>query len=192
MSTSSRTTRDVGPSYSLARQALHWVSALLIVAAFVMGFTMARTGADSLRSTLYGTHAAVGVLITVLAIVRIVLARRGAQVVPPPGLAHWNRTLRSAVQSLALFLPLLLAVTGLVTLAANGLLTPKLHSGLYVPPELADARAQTAHHVLAWVYLSLLAIHVAGVVRYQATKGDALGRMGVRGAPARGTDRGSR
>lgn len=172
-------------AYSRARQALHWLSALLILAMFPLGYTMARTDSDSLRSALYVGHFVIGLLILVLSVARIVLSRR-QRVPAPPGMPRWNEILHTSVHRAALIVPLLLAVSGLATLATNELMPGLLRSGTVVPATLEDARAQTGHRLLAWTYLVLLATHVAGVVRYQLTKGDVLRRMGVKGIPSGG------
>lgn len=171
-------------AYTGAQQALHWTGALLILAMFPMGFTMARTGSDALRATLYAGHAIVGILIVVTSTLRIVLTRR-RPTPPPPGMPRWNEVLHLAVHRMALLVPLVLALSGVGALALNGLLPAALQPGAAIPATLEDARAQTAHRLIAWSYLALLAIHVAGVMRYQFTKGDVVRRMGVRGLPTK-------
>ncbi len=170
--------RQPATSYTRTRQALHWLGALLILAMFPMGFIMARTASDTLRSTLYGAHAVVGVLVLILAVVRIVLAAR-RPVAPPPALPKWNEALFKGVHWAALVVPLLLALSGMGTLAMNDLLPAALQPGSAVPATLADARAQTGHRLMAWTYLAILAVHVAGVMRYQFTKGNVIRRMGL-------------
>lgn len=171
--------------YTRTQQVLHWTSALLILAMFPLGFIMARTESDTLRAALYAAHGNIGMLIAVVAVVRIILGVRN-RVAPPPGLPRWNRVLHGTVHWLASLTPLLLALSGMGTLALNGLLPGALlSSGTVIPATLDNPMPRTTHFFLAWTYLALLVVHVAGVVRYQATKGDVLRRMGVRVAPAK-------
>lgn len=171
----------IAQTYDRARQGLHWLGALTILAMFPLGYVMARTADDVLRATLYRAHIVLGVTVLLLTVVRLVLAWR-RPVPPPAGLPRWNAVLHVTVHRLALIVPLVLALTGMGTIVQNDLL-PALQPGgtLAVPSVLEDARAQAGHRVLAWTYLGILAVHVAGVVRYQLTKGDVMGRMGVRG-----------
>lgn len=169
-------------SYTRGQQALHWIAALLILAMFPMGFIMARTDNEQLRATLYAAHAVVGILIAVIAVFRLVLARR-RPVSAPAGMPRWNRILHRAVQSLALIVPLVLALSGVGSLALNGLMPAILQPGATVPAELAEAGPQTVHRLLAWLYIGLLVMHVGGVMRYQFTKGNVMARMGVSGVP---------
>ena len=180
-----------GDRYTASRQALHWIAALLIISMFPLGSIMARTDSDTLRTTLYGVHAAIGLLIAVLAVVRIVLRRRDP-VGPPPGLPRWNRVLRENVHRLALFVPLVLALTGVGTIAQNDL-GPILQSGgaRTVPATLDEAGAQSGHRLIARIYIAILVLHVAGVVRHQIGKGDVLSRMGVRAFAGKGGREGS-
>lgn len=179
----------IAEDYTLAQQRLHWISALLILAMFPMGLVMARTDAADVRSALYAAHLIDGLIIAVLSVVRIVLARR-RPVAPPPGLPRWNEALNSAVHVLALLVPLVLALSGAAALITNGLMPGVLQPGVTIPAVLEDARAQTAHRLIAYGYVALLAVHVAGVMRYQFTKGDVMARMGVRGFPGVATTAG--
>lgn len=170
-------------TYTRTRQVLHWLAALLILLMFPMGWVMARTDSEQLRAGLYAGHALVGVLVAVIAVVRLVLARRRPAALPP-GLPRWNQVLYRGVHVLALVVPLVLALSGVATLALNGLMPGVLQSGAVVPAELTETAPQNVHRVLSWLYIAILALHVGGVLRYQFTKGDVLGRMGVRsGAP---------
>lgn len=165
--------------YTRTQQAMHWLAALLILLMFPMGWVMARTDSEQLRAALYAGHAIVGVLIAVIAVVRLVLARR-RPVAVPPGLPRWNEVLYRGVHVLALVVPLVLALSGLGTLAFNGLMPGVLQPGAVIPAELTETGPQSVHRALSWLYIAILAMHVGGVLRYQFTKGDVLGRMGVR------------
>ena len=174
------TPRD-GP-YSRLRQGLHWGSAAGILAMYPTGFLMARKIDDAQRLTLYQVHVLTGWLIVALMLTRLVLRVR-RPIAPPPGLALWNRRLHTTVHWLATVLPFALALSGVGALLQNDLFAAL--QSLTPPPETLDVvQSRDAHMIGAYVYLALLAVHVAGVVRYQTTKGDVLGRMGIRGLPA--------
>ena len=171
-------------TYTRDQQALHWIGALLILAMFPMGFIMARTDSEQLRATLYAAHAVVGILIAVTAVVRLVLARR-RPVSVPAGMPRWNQVLHRAVHTLALVVPLILALSGVGSLALNGLMPGIFQPAAIVPAELSERGPQTVHRLVAWFYIGLLVMHIGGVMRYQFTKGDVLSRMGVSGVSRR-------
>lgn len=167
------------PAYPRARQLLHWVSAALILVMLPTGLLMARTLDDGLRLNLYQVHLLAGWTVVVLMIVRLVLRFR-QPVTPPTGLAPWNRRLYAGVHWGVTLVPLLLAVSGTATILQNDL-GPLLQAGVAPPATLDVAQFRDAHETGAYMFLALLVVHVAGVVRYQRTLGDAMGRMGVRG-----------
>lgn len=172
------TKRPTLNTYSRIRQALHWIGALLILVMIPMGLVMARTDSDALRAALYRGHAFIGLLVLAVAVVRIGFASR-FPVAPPAGLTKANEVLFKAVHWAALIVPVFLAMSGLGALAMNDLMPIALQPGSAIPAELADARAQSGHRLMAWTYIAILVIHIAGVMRYQFTKGNVLGRMGV-------------
>lgn len=165
-------------AYPRLRQGLHWVSALLILVMFPTGLIMARTLDDGVRLNLYQAHLLIGWVIVVLMLIRLGLRVR-RPVPPPSGLAPWNRRLYLGVHWAATLLPLLLAVSGMGAILQNDL-GPLLQAGVAPPATLDVAQARDGHQVGAYLFAALLVVHVAGVLRYQATMGDALGRMGLR------------
>jgi cytochrome b561 len=171
-------------SYGRLRVALHWIGAAAILTLMPTGYLMARAVDDAQRLSLYGVHMLVGWLVLAIMLVRLVLRFR-RPVAPPAGLPDWNRRLHQGVHLGATVLPLLLALSGVGIIVQNDL-TPLLSAGEAPPADLAVTQARDAHAVSAYVYLALLAVHVAGVVRYQMTKGDVLSRMGVRGVRSGG------
>ncbi|MFN2323567.1 MAG: cytochrome b/b6 domain-containing protein [Trueperaceae bacterium] len=169
-------------SFSRARQSLHWAITALILAMIPIGLIMARTLDDGLRLGLYQAHLVIGWTVVALVIARLVLKAR-RKVPPPPGLAPWNLRLHGTVQWTVAVFPLLLAVSGMGAILQNDL-TPLLQAGVAPPATLDVTQARDGHMVGAYLFTALLVVHVAGVVRYQTTRGNVLARMGV------GRDRG--
>jgi cytochrome b561 len=165
--------------YSRAQQRLHWLSAVLILSMIPTGTIMARALDDGLRLGLYQVHMLVGWTIVALMVARLVLRVR-RPVATPPGLPAWNRRLQVGVHWAVAVFPLALALSGVGIVVQNDL-GPLLQAGVAPPATLEVAQARDAHQIGSYAFLALLVVHVAGVVRYQATRGDALGRMGVRG-----------
>ncbi len=147
-----------------------------------IGLIMARALDDGLRLGLYQAHLLLGWTVVVLSVVRLVLKTR-RKVPVPPGLAPWNRWLHGAVQWTVAMFPLLRALSGMGAILQNDL-TPVLQAGEAPPATLAVTQARDGHMVGAYAFTALLAMHVAGVVRYQTTHGNVLARMGI------GRDRG--
>ncbi len=160
-----------------ARQSLHWAIAALILAMIPTGLIMARTLDDGLRLGLYQAHLVIGWTVVALTIARLVVKVR-RKVPPPPGLAPWNLRLHGAVQWTVAVFPLVLALSGMGAILQNDL-TPLLLAGEAPPATLAETQTRDGHMVGAYAFTALLVVHVAGVVRYQATRGNVLVRMGI-------------
>ena len=168
--------RDDTP-YPRSRQVLHWVSAALILLMIPTGLIMARTLDDGLRLTLYQAHLLGGWAIVALMLTRVVLRFR-RPVSAPSGLAPWNRALYLGVHWTVTLFPLALAASGTFAILQNDI-GPMLQAGSPPPATLDVAQARDAHETGAYLFMALLVVHVAGVLRYQATRGDVLRRMGV-------------
>ena len=168
--------RDV-PAYPRSRQVLHWVSAALIFLMIPTGLIMARTLDDGLRLALYQVHLLAGWAIVALMVTRVVLRVR-RPVPAPAGLAPWNRALHGGVHWAVTLVPLALAASGTFAILQNDI-GPLLQAGSPPPATLAVAQARDAHAIGAYLFMALLVVHVAGVLRYQFTRGDVLRRMGV-------------
>lgn len=161
-------------TYGTLARGLHWASAALIMVLIVLGLTMTRINAGD-NTTLYRIHVAIGLLVAVLTIIRVIWRFTEPSPVPPP-MPPWRQKLYIA-NHYALYVGLLaLAVTGIATLLTNDL-TPFPPD--VVASEVDDVRAGDAHFVLALVYTALLVMHVVGVLAYQRSRGDVLSRMGI-------------
>jgi cytochrome b561 len=174
-------------AYPRARQLLHWVSAALILLMVPTGLLMARTLDDALRLNLYQVHLLAGWTIVALMVVRVVLRVR-RPVAAPAGLAPWNARLYLAVHWAVTLLPLLLAASGMGVILQNDL-GPLLQARTPPPATLDVVQARDLHERGAYLFMALLLVHVAGVVRYQRASGDVLARMGLRGLPSGGGGR---
>ncbi len=168
-------------SYGTLRPWLHWTIALLILAMIPTGLIMARTLDDALRLDLYRVHLGIGWLVVALTAWRLVLRAR-RPVPAPAGLAVWNRRLLHTVHWAIAVFPLLLALSGMGTMLQNDL-GPLLLAGEAPPATLDVEQARLGHQVGAYLFSALLVVHVAGIVRHQLRRGDALAPM----RPGRGS-----
>lgn len=166
--------RSTEERYGRIAQGLHWISAALIVVLITLGLTMTRIN-DGANDTMYRVHVGIGLLVSVLTIVRVIWRFREPSP-PTPPMPEWRRIAYLA-NHYALYVGLFaLAGTGITTLLASGL-TPLPTDVTAAAVE--DGRPRDAHFILALAYSGLLVMHVVGVVTYQRTKGDVTSRMGL-------------
>lgn len=168
------TLRSSETNYGTLARGLHWTTAGLVLVLVPLGLAMTRIN-DGDNNTMYRVHVALGLLIAVLTIIRVVWRFLEPSPTPPP-MPPWRRLLYTA-NHYALYVGLLvLAVTGIATLVTNDL-TPFPPS--VVASEVDDVRAGDAHFALALIYTGLFVMHIAGVLAYHRTKGPVLNKMGI-------------
>ena len=172
-------------NYSRGAQLLHWSNALLIFIMWPLGMMMTRSSDVATKTTLYQVHVAIGLLVLVLTLIRTVWRLTVARPAIPPKLTSVQRRTVMAVHMLQYVALLALTFSGVGMLLASGL---GLSITAVSPQLIADGSATTAHHATARIFAVLLVMHIGGVMRYQFTKGDTLGRMGVHTAKGRGYD----
>ena len=167
---------EIAPTtYGRMTQILHWVSALLILIMWPMGFYMAQASGDV--DGLYTAHVALGYLVLLLTLARIVVFVREPHPEPLAGLSPWNERLFMGIHRLMILALFILATSGIGMLALSEI--SLLPSGVSAA-DIDDVAPRDGHGLFSRLFLLLLVAHVVGVIRYQVTKGDTLGRMGVR------------
>jgi len=170
---------------------LHWIMALGIFALIGIGLTMKQAGMPKLRMfQLYQLHKSIGVIILLLAVVRLAwrLAHR-----PPPlpaALPRLERRVAYAVHGLLYVLLLALPLSGWALVSASPLNIPTVLFGTIPWPhipwlaELPDkapvaAALQAAHDYGAYALMAVLAGHIGAALRH-GLKGDVPpGRMAL-------------
>ena len=162
-------------------RALHWLTALLIAAMFVLGgwIVYFDPGDGPLKDTLYHLHESTGATIWVLVLVRIALRLATGAPRLPPGTPGAVRVL-SGLNQLALYVVLLVQpVIGLADANAWGV--ELRWYGLFAVPSLiarrpeADAQALSdLHWYGAALLLALLALHVAGALYHGIVRRDGV------------------
>ena len=163
-------------AYNRLTQAMHWGSALLILGMLGIGLAMTRIGEGGTQDSLYNVHVGTGLATLALTAVRLVALAVHRWPSPPPGLSRVNERAFAGTHVLLYVLLIALLASGIGMLALSGV---ALVPGSVVPADIENVPPRMVHNVLSKVFVALLLVHIAGVVRYQLGKGDTLGRMGV-------------
>jgi len=171
--------------YSNTAVALHWVTVVMVLTQVVLGFAFAEFMAKGpARSEVFAWHKTLGVLILVLALIR--LGYRLANPPPPfpPELPGWRRIAAVWNHRAFYFLLIVLPLTGLI--AVSGM-SPTGHTtligGVSIPviPSISGATGETSgdlHVVLVFTTIALLLLHVAAAIQQQFFEHDrTAGRM---------------
>lgn len=155
---------------------LHWASAGVVATLAAVGFVMTDLPADSsLRLHLSRLHSALGLALVVLMAVRLLSRWRGERPEPLPLAPLHQRAIR-------LLDGLLYA--SLLGLIASGLMTafrtawPQyIRGALATAPDIGHVASRGVHETLVLVLLSLVALHIGGVVIHEVRRGGTLRRM---------------
>ncbi|CAG9169397.1 cytochrome b [Cupriavidus pinatubonensis] len=169
--------------YGATAIGLHWIIALLIFAAFGLGWYM--TGIPGLTPTklkLFSWHKWLGVTVFGIAVLRVLW--RATHAAPPvaAGTPAWQAKAAAGAHHLLYVLIIVVPITGYLYSLAAGV--PVVYLGLWKMPVLIepnDALKEVFKAVHVWLnYLmaAVVAVHAAAAIKHQVVDRDGtLGRM---------------
>jgi len=158
--------------YGALSKSLHWLMALLIIALLAVGWYMTSLPDDAPgRLRIINTHKAIGALVLLLALIRIVWIRMSPAPALPAVFSDKERKLTKALQGLLYLLMILMPVSGYVMSTAAGY--PVHFFGLFDLPmlfgkskALAGAMGE-AHEFMAWTLAAIVLLHMAGAIKHR-------------------------
>jgi cytochrome b561 len=174
---------------------LHWtIAALVLLVQVPAGLIMDAVGPGTVQNVGYNIHKTTGIVIFVLAVIR--LGWRWSQPVPalPADLPAWQARAAATTHVLLYLVLFAMPITGFLYTAMGGFPVPFF--GLYdlsrlmpVNKPLAEV-FETAHVSLQWVLYVVVALHVCGALHHHVVRKDGvLRRMLSPTAPLPGPHR---
>ena len=163
--------------YTLTAMALHWLMATMILALFALGLYMSDLPLSPRKLELFAWHKWVGMLVLALWLPRI--AWRGLHRPPPsPVMPPWQERIAVMTHWSLYGLMLLVPVSGWLMSSALGFTVVMfgkwpLPNLLATNHDLGDVLKQV-HHVLNFVFMGLVGLHLLGVVQHQFVLRDGL------------------
>lgn len=164
--------------YGAVAIAIHWVSALAILALLASGNVLAATPLSA-KAQILVVHASVGTLVLVLTLVRIAWWVWGdRRPLPVSGQPRWQEVAASSVHGLLYLTVLLLAASGISTLILSGALPALLGQGTL--PDFSATPPRLVHGLAGRLMLALVFAHAGAALYHQFIRRDRLlGRMGI-------------
>ena len=153
---------------------LHWIAAILIIAMAVAGKVMTDLDISPQKALIYRAHAFTGLAVLALTLVRIAVILRRGKPAPDPRWPAWMVAASHATHYGLYALLLLLAASGIATMALSGLGETLMSGNLVNWPDLAGVAPASAHRLLGNVFLLLLAAHIAAALYHQYWRRDAI------------------
>ncbi|MBS3649098.1 cytochrome b [Pseudaminobacter sp. 19-2017] len=161
--------RDV--SFGLTAILLHWTIAALFLGELVLGFWMTRVKDMALQFELIQWHKSFGLLVLVLAVLRILWRIVAGRPPALPTLSRLERASAATVQALLLAATILVPLAGWALVSASTLRIPTLLFGQVLIPHLplipsghAEAFWSRGHALLAYGSAVLVLAHTAAAL----------------------------
>lgn len=173
---------DAPMAYNRVAQLLHWLTLLLLVAQFVVAWTMPEVHRDTKPVDLIAWHLSIGATILLVILVRLMWRSVSAVPPPPADLPSVLRLLSRATHFLLYAILIILPVLGWINANARGWdarLFGVVNLPALVPSGSPWGRGMGDIHMdLAIVLLVVIGLHVLGALYHQfVLKDSTLGRM---------------
>lgn len=166
-------------NYGTVALTIHWLTALLILALFVLGFNAASTLDPTLKLQLLSFHVPLGWLVFLLTLGRIawwVFADKKPN--PVESSPAWQKLTAKIVHILLYVVIIGTFASGSATIITSGAVEAFMSGSPEALPNFQDFAARQFHGIGARVMLALLAAHIGAALYHQFIKRDGLlGRM---------------
>jgi cytochrome b561 len=165
--------RNTQEQYGTVARTLHWVIALLIIGMLCVGLYMTNDNVHMSmpdKMQIFGLHKSTGILVLVLASMRLLWRLINTHPIPLPTHMQWERSLATLVHFLLYVAMFLMPLTGWIGSSAKGFSVSVYH--LFTLPdlvgrnkELADIMWET-HEIAAYGLIVLIGLHFAGAMKH--------------------------
>jgi cytochrome b561 len=168
--------------YTTTAKSLHWLIVALLIGQYIFAWTMPHIGRNTPVTTLISLHFTFGIIILVVAILRLVWRAFHAEPAPVDGVPPWQVQSARVIHWLLYLLLFVVPILGWINASYRGM--PIVMFGAELP-RLVGTRAPgwgwtgDVHTLLAYyVMLTLIGLHVlAGLYHYFIRRDRVLQRM---------------
>jgi cytochrome b561 len=171
-----------GLGYTGTAKALHWLVVVLLIAQFIFAWTMPEIRRDTPVTTLISLHFTFGIIILIVALVRLGWRLTHAEPPPADGIPPWQAQSARVVQWLLYLLLFVVPILGWINASYRGM--PIVMFGLKLPMLIARRApgwgwTGDVHGLLAeYALLALVGLHVvAALYHYFVRRDGVLQRM---------------
>jgi cytochrome b561 len=165
------------PRFNLLARLLHWIMAVLVLAMLLIGIGMVST-VSSRYHELLTIHRSIGVVILVLAAVRLLNRILNPQPPLPPDLPSWQKIVAKLSHLLLYALMFSLPLVGWAMLSAAGypiLLFGSLHLPAILPHDVRIyALLRAAHTDLAFLLFAVFITHLGAALFHALIRRDSV------------------
>ena len=174
--------RNTAERFGLVAKTLHWLTLVLLIAAFTLAISMVNMPFSPRKLEFYSWHKWVGVTIFLLAVLRLAWRLTNPVPLQPHGMPRWQTRLAGLSHATLYAILIVMPVTGWIMSSALNL--PVVYLGLIpIPSPFGVDRAlgetmKVVHLSLAVALLVMVAIHaLAALYHHLILRDDILRRM---------------
>lgn len=169
--------------YTKPAMLLHWLTAVLIIAAFSLGVVMTDIhGITPTKLKYYSWHKWMGVTVLLLAVLRVLWRKANTPPPHPAGMPAWQLKAADGMHYLLYFLIFAVPIAGYLYTYAAGV--PVVYLGLvqlpapFAPNAELKPLLKTVHYVLSMTMAAAVAAHVLAALKHHfIDRDDVLKRM---------------
>lgn len=168
--------------YTTTAIVLHWLMALLIFVVFPLGLYMHDLKLSPVKLQLYSYHKWIGIILLVLAVLRVLWRATHTPPHLPVTLPRWQKLASSTVHVLMYVLLLLVPLSGWLMSSAKGVQT--VWFGLLPLPDLVGRDKAlgnllgSVHESLNYLLLLLVVAHIAAALKHRyVDRDEVMNRM---------------
>jgi cytochrome b561 len=165
-------------AYSGRQKIFHWIVAGAVLAIIPAGLIMNRIGEGPAQDQLYDLHRSLGLVILVLALLRVGVRLADGVPAPIAGLTPFQRIASMTVHTLLYALLLLMPILGWAAMSAYGGEWSFFH--LFMPPALLP-KSETAanilfrlHEIGGFLIAALVSVHISAAIYHGAVRRDGV------------------
>ncbi|HVT34188.1 MAG TPA: cytochrome b [Nevskiaceae bacterium] len=178
---------DRGARYTRTAMALHWLIFLVLIGSFTIGIYMGDLHLSPTKLKLVAWHKWLGVTVFFLVCLRLGWRLRHTPPALPAGMRAWEQQAAQIGHRLLYLMLFVTPLTGWLMSSAKGVQTVwftvlPLPDLLQKNPPLGKA-LEEVHDTLAWMFLGLIALHVAAAFKHLLLDRDEVMSHMVPGLP---------
>lgn len=164
--------------YTGTAKTLHWLILVLLVAQFIVAWTMPHIGRNTPVTTLISLHFTIGVVILAVAVVRLIWRLTHGEPKQLAGIPSWQTALAHIVHWALYALLLVVPLLGWINASWRGM--PVVMFGAELPQLVAKAAPNWGwtgdlHGVLSnYVMLGLVGLHVLAALYHRIVRNDGV------------------
>ena len=167
--------------YSSASKWFHWLIAVVVISLLSLSFFL-KDLPDKYIGTAFLIHKSLGLTVLFLAMLRIIWIVRCGRPSLPNGMPFWERVFSRVVQLSFYFLLIIMPLSGWIMSVASKHI-PSFFGLFYLPLPIEPSKPlatfmDNTHVTIAWIFISLIILHVAGALKHHFyNKDDVLRKM---------------